>query len=97
MKTLATISAWLLATSITLAQEYPASQRELNGFILHQYKGAVVANMGELIKEVNHDDGWTDRAYWLDDNRTSYMVFGFRKSSSRCESIQITGLPGTPM
>lgn len=97
MKTPIIISAFVVAAGIASAQDYPPSQRELNGFVLHQYKESVAANMGEFIKEVGRDDGWIDRAYWLDENHTSYMVFGFPESELRCESIQITGLPDTPM
>ena len=53
--------------------------------------------MGEPIKEIKHDDGWIDRAYWLNDDHTAYMVFGFHGEDSRCRSIQITGIPGYPM
>lgn len=87
----------LVPTSLSAQRSFPPSQRELNGFLLHQYHQAISASMGQLAHETRSEDGWIDRIYWIDDNHEIYMVFGFPDSSHGCAAIQITGKSQTSM
>jgi hypothetical protein len=91
-----TILLGLFIQGTAFAQNpFPPSQRELNGYLLHQFDDAVSESFQGLAQEIKHEDGWGDRAYWLTKEHHTYMVFGYPKSTSECSSgcsaIQLTG------
>jgi hypothetical protein len=90
--------ALLACPSSLLAQSGPASQRELNGFLLGQYKNAITASFDTILRVDTTPDGWVSKAFLLDRAHHSYMAFGFRpEAPDYAVSIQVTGDSGTPM
>ena len=88
------ICAW---TTLHGQPGIPASQRELNGYLLGEDAKPLSGGFDSLIREQKYSDGWIDRVYSLDTTKSAYMVFGFSDSSDDCMSIQITGKTGTAM
>ncbi|HET9129495.1 MAG TPA: hypothetical protein VFO86_01025, partial [Terriglobia bacterium] len=84
-------------TTLFAQQQFPPSQRELNGYLLGEDARPISEGFDSIAREQRYNDGWIDRVYALDSAHAAYMVFGFSDSSDDCLSIQITGEPGTPM
>ena len=74
------------------------SQRELNGFLLGQYRLAVTAQYGQPFQTRTTEDGWVQRIYWIDKAKRAYMVFESVPSApATVYAVQLSGKPGTRM
>lgn len=83
---------------LSVAQPSPASQVELNGFLIGQYVKAADGTFGKPTQVTTTDDHWTYRAYIFDQKHEAYMVFKFPSwDKERIFTIQIAGDAGTPM
>ncbi len=92
---------WIFALSLlpvpALAQS-PASQYELNGFLLGQHIKAINQQLGAPVQEQHTDDRWVNRVYIMDRGHHAYMVFKFAPDrTDNTISIQIAGDSGTVM
>ena len=78
------------------AQSPPASQIELNGFLLGQYNEAADGTFGKPTQEEKTNEGGFYRAYVFDNAHNGYMAFKYLASNKeRMYSIQVSGDPGT--
>ncbi|RYG47812.1 hypothetical protein EON79_06330 [bacterium] len=96
---LATV-AFLAAISSGAPQSPVApSQREVNGFLVGQYRNAVTAHFGpKPFQTRKTEDGWVQRIYIIDRAKEAYMIFESAPAApDTIYAIQITGWPGTPM
>lgn len=92
------LACLVCVTSILFGQQqFPPSQRALNGYLLGEDAKPISEGFDSLIKEQRYSDGWIDRAYSLDTAHSAFMVFGFPDSTDDCFSIQLSGEAGTPM
>jgi hypothetical protein len=88
----------LFASPRLSAQDFPASQVELNGFLLGQYDSAPDGQFGKPTQVTKTEDGWIDRAYVFDKDHAGYMAFKYPSHDSRrMLAIQIAGRAGTQM
>lgn len=82
----------------TAFSQFPPSQRSLNGFLLGQHE-AVLRPLGTPFQEGKDDNGWRYKAFIIDKERASYMLFMFPDTTheKNFHTIQLTGGSGTKM
>lgn len=92
------VALLLFSSLLAWSQAAPASQVELNGFLLGQYIKAADGTFGKPYEVRKAEVDSTDHIYVFDKAHSGYMVF--EASSDRGEqiiSIQIAGKAATPM
>jgi hypothetical protein len=92
------ISSFLLIVATPAFSLNAPSQRELNGFLLGQYKFVLTNYFGKPYQIQHTDDGWEQRIYSLNPKLNAYMVFEFAPSApDTIYAMQISGVKGTLM
>ncbi len=88
----------ILSTAIPAVGQPAPSQRELNGFLLGQYKPILTKHFGKPYRVQFTDDRWEQRIYILSRRLNAYMVFEFAPAApDTIYAIQISGEKGTHM
>jgi hypothetical protein len=94
----ATLLLLLVLPCGAAAVERVPSQRELNGFVIGQYRDAITSSFGEPFMEETTSDGWLYLTYLVSDDPLSYWGFKFPADQpDRVISVQYAGDPDPAM